>query len=98
MVALHGALVLHPEGCLYCAAPHLPIDSVETGHVISYLLLEVLRQLDGLHFYPELLQLLDGGLYLENGSLLFDPREEETAMNIQKLDLQIEAHFVCFLT
>ena len=50
----------------------------------------MIRQLDGLHLYPELLQLLDSRLYLEDSGLLLYSRQEEATLDVKKFDLQVE--------
>ena len=54
----------------------------------------MVRQLDRLHLDAELLQLLDRGLDLEDGRLLLHARQEEVALDVEELDLQVESLLV----
>ena len=70
----------------------------------------MVRKLNGLHLNAELLQLLNGCLDLEDGRLLLDSRQEEVALDIEELDLQVESllinreralvllHYILFLS
>ena len=90
VVALHGALIFDLERSFKGALLHLGVDAIKIVHISCYRLFEMVWQLNRLHLDAELLQLLNRSLDFEDCRLLLHSRQEEVALDIEKLNLEIE--------